>query len=292
VLIVDEAHRIRAKSQPRVARELRPNISQVEELISAAKVTVFFIDENQIISPLEIGEARVFKEAAEKMNAKFTEFQLVSQFRCGGSATYLEWLDDMLGIAPQDQQLKLAVPSGFDFKMVSTPVELLAEVHRRNAQVPNSSRLIAGWCWPWNDPNHDGSLVDDIVIDNFRFPWELKNGKKAAPGIPEARVWAIESAGVEQAGTVYSMQGFEANHVGVIIGSDLVNRNGTWVAQPKRNYSNDLRRKQPTDAIRYIKRIYRTLLSRGMQSCSVFCVDDETRGYIESRLLKCDDHRP
>src|SRR5262249_34175485 len=70
VLIVDEAHRIRAKSQPRVARELRPNISQVEELISAAKVTVFFIDENQIISPLEIGEARVFKEAAEKMNAK------------------------------------------------------------------------------------------------------------------------------------------------------------------------------------------------------------------------------
>jgi uncharacterized protein len=288
VLIVDEAHRIRARSQPRVASELRPTISQVEELIKAAKVTVFFVDENQIISPLEVGEARVFEEAAKKMNASFKEFQLVSQFRCGGSATYLEWLDDMLGIAPQDRQLKLAVPSGFDFKLLNTPDELVEEVRRRNAQSANCSRLIAGWCWPWSDPNTDGSLVNDIAIGNFRFPWELKNRKRAAPGIPEARVWAIEPAGAEQAGTVYSMQGFEAGHVGVIIGPDLVNRNGAWVAQPKHNYSNDLRRKKPEEAIRYIKRIYRTLLSRGMQSCSVYCVDDETRSFIESRLLNTD----
>src|SRR5262249_49233883 len=61
VLIVDEAHRIRAKSEPPVLRALRPTISQVEELIRAAKVVVFFVDENQIISPREIGEPRVFE---------------------------------------------------------------------------------------------------------------------------------------------------------------------------------------------------------------------------------------
>jgi DUF2075 family protein len=85
------------------------------------------------------------------------------------------------------------------------------------------------------------------------------------------------------------MQGFEAGHIGVIIGPDLVNRNGKWIAQPKHNYSNDLRRKKPAEAIRYIKRIYRTLLSRGMQSCSVYCVDDETRSFIEARLIKTDE---
>jgi DUF2075 family protein len=80
-------------------------------------------------------------------------------------------------------------------------------------------------------------------------------------------------SGVEQAGTVYSVQGFETQHVGVILGPDLVVRNGRWSAQPDMNYSNSLRRKPPDVALPYLKRIYRTLLSRPMESCSVFCMD-------------------
>ena len=68
------------------------------------------------------------------------------------------------------------------------------------------------------------------MIGDFRFPWESKINKKPPPGIPEAKYWALDPAGVNQAGTVYSVQGFETQHVGVIIGPDLLRREGTWVA--------------------------------------------------------------
>lgn len=285
VLVIDEGHRVRAKSQPKVAGHLRPKISQVDELIRAARVTVFFVDENQIISPEEVGEPRVIRDAAHRLGARYEEFQLVGQFRCDGSAAYVDWLDDVLGLGDEHQGLKLVTPAGFDLKIVGSPEELLDEVRVRNAHKPNSARLLAGWCWPWSDPLPD-RLVDDIVIGDFRFPWEAKNGKRPPPGIPEAKHWAIDAAGVSQAGTVYSVQGFETEHVGVIIGPDLIVRGGKWVAQPEKNFSNGLRRKKPEVALPYLKRIYRTLLSRPMKSCSVYCADVETRAHLESQIVR------
>jgi hypothetical protein len=283
VLIVDEAHRMRTRSTPRVPTAQRPQIGQIEELIRTARVTVFFADENQIISPSEIGEPTAISSAAASVGARFDEHRLRSQSRCNGSDAYLEWLDDLFDL-PSSQGMKLIVPTGFNFKVVDSPHELLSEVRKKNAGSPNSARLVAGWCWPWSNPNPDGTLVEDIEIDDFRFPWEAKNGSKPAPGIPEAKWWAVDPAGVNQAGTVYSVQGFEAPHVGVIIGRDLVIEGGRWAAFPSRNYSNSLRRQPPDLALPYLKRIYRTLLSRAMDSCSVYCVDEETREHIRSRI--------
>jgi uncharacterized protein len=284
-LIVDEAHRIREKSQPKVAGHLRPKIGQVEELIRAARTTVFFVDENQIISPAEVGEPELIRQTAERLGCRYLEFELTGQFRCNGSASYIEWLDDVLGLSPTPANLRLVAPTAFDFKLVDSPHALLDEVRQKNATKPNSARLLAGWCWKWSDPL-PGGLVDDIQIGDFRFPWESKNGKRPPSGVPEAKHWAIDPAGVGQAGCVYSMQGFEMDHVGVIIGPDLVVRDGRWVADPRKNFSNGLRAKPPELAMPYLKRIYRTLLSRAMQSCTVYSVDAETRAYIASRVIR------
>jgi uncharacterized protein len=230
-----------------------------------------------------VGEPVVIRETAQRLGADYREFTLTSQFRCNGSDAYLPWLDDVLGLSVTHAGIELVTPSGFDFKLVNSPHDLWEEIQKTNIQSPNSARLLAGWCWPWSDPRPDG-LVDDIIIGDFHFPWEAKNGKKPPPGIPEAKYWAIDPAGVNQAGTVYSVQGFETSHVGVIIGPDLVNRNGEWIAQPRFNFSNHLRRQAPSVALPYLKRIYRTLLSRCMRSCSVYCTDDETRYYLETHL--------
>jgi DUF2075 family protein len=284
VLVVDEAHRVRAKSEPKVPKAERPTISQVEELMRAARVTVFFMDPNQIISPTEVGEPGVIRETARRLNATFHEFTLTGQFRCNGSDAYLTWLDDVLGLNEIRQGLKLAVPSGFDLRIVDSPGTLLDEVREKNRRSADFARLLAGWCWPWSDPLPNG-LVDDIQIGDFRFPWEAKNGKRPPPGIPEAKHWAIDPAGVNQAGTVYSVQGFEMGHVGVIMGPDLVIRRGAWTAHPERNYSNSLRRKPSEVALPYLKRIYRTLLSRGMESCTVHSTDSETRDFLKAQLI-------
>jgi uncharacterized protein len=284
VLVVDEAHRIRTKSEPRVPSALRPKGHQVDELIRASRLTVFMLDENQIISPKEVGEPALVEAAAARQGATFRAFHLKGQFRCNGSSSYLDWLDDVLALTPECLGLKLVTPVGFDLKIVDSPHALLQEVRDINRGKPNTARILAGWCWPWSDPLPN-RLVEDIQIGDFRFPWEAKSGKRPPPGIPEAKHWAIDPCGVNQAGTVYSVQGFETDHVGVIIGPDLVVREKVWIAQPSKNYSNDLRRQSPLAALPYLKRIYRTLLSRPMRSCSIYCIDPETRSYLEGQLI-------
>ena len=87
----------------------------------------------------------------------------------------------MLGLGDHNEGLKLITPTGFDLKLVGSPRELLDEVRERNARKANSARILAGWCWRWSDPLSD-RLVEDIVIGDFRFPWEAKNGKRLAAG--------------------------------------------------------------------------------------------------------------
>jgi len=143
--------------------------------------------------------------------------------------------------------------------------------------------MMAGWCWPWSDPV-DGKLVQDVQIGDFKMPWELKNNRRAGD-LPEAKYWAVSPSGEAQIGTVYSVQGFEMKHIFVIFGDDLVWRaESGWVAQPRKNYSRDLSGQSPSIALPYLKRIYRTLLMRGMESCTLYFVDPETRAHFEHFL--------
>ena len=99
VLICDESHRIRETSNTfRTRREHRSKIPQIEELIKVAKVSVFFIDDHQIVKPGEIGSVSYIKYFAEKMNCNIYEYELETQFRCNGSDSFVNWIDSTLGI--------------------------------------------------------------------------------------------------------------------------------------------------------------------------------------------------
>ncbi len=280
VMIVDEAHRIRGKSVPKVVAARRPTISQLEELVRASKVLVLFMDTNQIIEPDESGDPEQVATLATRLGARFSRHSLRAQFRCDGSDEYLRWVDNIFNLNTIEYSYPLKIPEAFDFDVVDSPHEVLAWVRGKNSKEPNSARLTAGWCWPWSDPRADGTLVDDIVIGDFSFPWELKNGKKSKLGIPEAKYWAVDPAGAEQAGTVYSVQGFEFRHVGILMGADLVNRGGQWVAGPRANYRKTIRAKSPEVASVYLRRIYRALFTRPLRSVRVYSVDEETREFL------------
>lgn len=283
VMIVDEAHRIRTKSVPKVVAARRPKISQIEELVRAAKVTVLFMDPNQIIEPDERGDPEQVAALASRLGIRLMRHRLRAQFRCDGSDEYLNWADALFELTDPSERRPLRVPTTFDFGVMDSPHDVLAWVRARNLAEPNSARLTAGWCWPWSDPLPDRSLVDDIKIGDFSFPWELKNGKRGKPGIPEAKHWAVDPKGADQAGTVYSVQGFEFRHVGVLMGPDLVNRDGKWIANPRANYRGTLRAKPPEVASIFLRRIYRTLFTRPLRSIRVFSVDAETRAFLRSQ---------
>ncbi len=268
-LICDEAHRIRSKTTGRfIRRNARSDLPQIDELLRVAKLCIFFIDENQIVRPAEIGSVPMIKEAAGRFGVvpeDIAEFELKTQFRCSGSDAYLQWLDKVLGISDSDEY---RFDARMEFRIFSTPTELMSEIRKRNSEKKNSARIVAGFCWPWSERNPDGSLVNDVQIGEFAMPWE----NKAA-----FWKWATDDSGMEQVGTVYTAQGFEFDYIGVIFGNDLVydSQSLKWKSVPQNSYDTQVKRKNP-ELTRHLQNVYRVLMSRAHRGVYVHFIDEQT----------------
>lgn len=274
VLVVDEAHRLNAKSG------LYGNLgeNQIKELIGASKCTVFFIDEAQRVTLGDIGSKAAIRSYAEAKGALVEEYSLASQFRCSGSDGYLAWLDNALEIRPTaNGRLN---PSDYDFRIFDCPQALHDAIDALNSG--NKARVVAGYCWPWRSKKD--SSADDIVIGEYRRQWNLSQ---------DGSLWIIADGSVDQVGCIHTCQGLEVDYIGVIIGPDFVVRNGRVVTAPDERDRHDksikgykkLSKSDPelaqreTEAI--IKNTYRTLMTRGMKGCYIHCTDPETAAYFQ-----------
>ncbi|MFE5585391.1 DNA/RNA helicase domain-containing protein [Kitasatospora sp. NPDC056531] len=277
VLICDEAHRIRETSANRYTRAAqRTGKPQIEELIDAARVPVFLLDEHQVVRPGEMGTVAQIRAAAALKGLDCQLVELDSQFRCGGSDAYLHWVVRLLG-------LEAGGPVGWEsdgkvaLKVVDSPEELEAFLDARRAE-GYGARMSAGYCWKWTTKVAPGDpLPLDVRIGDWARPWNVY-GDRSIAGAPPAALWATDPAGFGQVGCVYTAQGFEYDWSGVILGPDLVWRTDRWITD--RTASKDpVFRKSTTDADidRLIRNTYKVLLTRGMIGTVLYSTDPETR---------------
>jgi DUF2075 family protein len=286
-LIVDEAHRLNEKSG--MFQNLGEN--QVKEIIEAAKFSIFFIDEDQRVTLKDIGTKEEIKKWARSYNAQVHTLELSSQFRCNGSDGYLAWLDHALNIR------ETANPSlddnDYDFKVIDTPNELRDIIFEKNKE-KNKARLVAGYCWNWASKTNSTAM--DIIINaqseaisppqtDFQMQWNLGS---------YGNLWIIDPNSVKEVGCIHTCQGLELDYIGVIIGDDLVVRNGQILTDPTARAKTDTSLKgyksqllinreetlKKVDLI--IKNTYRTLMTRGMKGCYIYCTDKETQEYFRS----------
>ena len=287
VLICDEAHRIRQYSYSRfTAREDRTNIPQIQELINAAKVSVFFIDDDQIVRPNEIGSAALIKEYAENKNYVVKEYELEAQFRCNGSVGFTNWINNTLAIK-RTANVIWEEKEEFDFKILDTAEELQHAIQNK-VKEGFTARMTAGFCWNWSNPTPDGALVRDVSIGNFSMPWNAKpDANYLVSDIPKANLWAYDTKGINQVGCIYTAQGFEFDYVGVIFGKDIVYDPtiASWKGQKEFNFDSVVKR-SGDKFLDLVKRTYRVLLTRGMKGCYVYFMDENTKNFFKSRIEK------
>lgn len=283
VLIVDEAHRLNEKSG--LFHNLGEN--QIKEIIFASQFSIFFIDENQRVTLRDIGSIGLIKKFAYELGANITEMELSSQFRCDGSDGYIAWIDDVLQIRETANINDMGLD--YDFRVYSDPNEMLNEYIKLNEE-NNKCRVVAGYCWDWLKDKRDDPDHCDIVIPeyNFKMSWNLGN----------TDTWAIDSDSVYQAGCIHTCQGLEFEYVGVIIGDDLVYRNGKVITDHTKRAKTDqslrgikkLMKEAPEyaqkTADQIIRNTYRTLLTRGQKGCFVYCTDKNLENYFRERLLR------
>lgn len=285
VLISDEAHRIRESSDSRFTpRSKRSEKAQIEELLDAAGVSVFFIDDDQIVRPNEIGSSTYIKDYAERNGCNIFEYELEAQFRCNGSDAFINWINNTLGIK-RTANVIWDQHEEFDFQIFDSPAELEGAIRKR-VKEGHTGRMTAGFCWPWSKPDENGFLVSDVDIRGYQKPWNAKpDASRLAAGIPKASLWAHDSTGIDQIGCVYTAQGFEFDYVGVIWGPDLFYDfdKQEWAGDQSASYDYVVKR-SGEKFIDLVKNTYRVLLSRGMKGCYVYFMDKDTERFFKTRI--------
>jgi DUF2075 family protein len=278
VLICDEAHRIRATSSNRYTpARLRTGRPQVDELIAAARVPVFLLDEHQVVRPGEIGTIGDIRSAAERAGVEVRLVDLDGQFRCGGSRLYEEWVLRLLGLEPGGP-VPWTGDDTFSLGVAEAPSLMEMRLHQMLDR-GYGARIAAGYCWPWSDAKTGRPLRLDVQIGDWHKPWNNKKetSHEGAPGTP---FWASDAAGFGQVGCVYTAQGFEYDYAGVIIGPDLVWRDDRWVAQADRSHDSQVKRAPTEDFDRAVRNTYKVLLTRGMRGALIYSTDAETQAML------------
>ncbi len=279
-LIVDEAHRLNEKSG--MFQNLGEN--QIKELIGSARLSVFFIDEDQRVTFKDIGEKKEIRKWAAECGANVQELALQSQFRCNGSDGYLAWVDHVLQIRETANSTLEGVD--YEFRVCESPQELRELVLQRN-KFNNKARMVAGYCWDWVSKGKPG-LMDIIIPEhNFSARWNLAD---------DGSLWILKPESVSEVGCIHTCQGLELDYIGVILGPDLVMKNGVLQAKAEKRAKTDasikgyktMLREEPEKALKkaaeIIKNTYRTLMTRGQKGCFVYSVDPETNQYLKSKI--------
>lgn len=275
ILIVDESHRLQRRqnimgygSYDEVNRKLglSKNATQLDWIMKSAKHRIFFYDEQQSIKPSDV-RASDFKRIQKK------EYYLYTQMRVGAGTEYINFIEDIF-----DLKLPKRISfDNYDFKLFDSIHEMVGEIKAKDRK-HKLSRIVAGYAWPWHTkPNSKSKQVYDIEINGLKLIWNST-----------AQDWVNSPNAINEVGCIHTVQGYDLNYVGVIIGPEFyydVEKKKFCVDKEKyfdingRNGISD-----PNELERYIINIYKTLLTRGINGTYIYIVDDNLRNYFKKIL--------
>ena len=299
--IYDEAHRL---YDFKGGTGLSRSDHLFEKTIKACLVSVFFIDENQTVTCDDYVTIERIREMAHKCHSRVIEgpdLELTSQFRCLGGDTYISFIKSLLGY--NNDGFKFSKKKNkYEFKVFDSPLEMFNEIKKKdeeeqlhkcniNGKLLNDhsysgkSRLVAGYTHKWVSKNEgrDGDNYDFVYDDGFKAKWNLR------AGVSNNYSWLNDSTSINEIGCIHTCQGLDLSYCGVIIGKDLIYRNGEILIDTETHPTTDkaFNRNTSRDLVRkIIRNTYYVLLTRGIKGTFVYCEDKELNEYIKSMIVE------
>jgi DUF2075 family protein len=292
LLIVDEAHRLKLRSNmPSAAqnidfKEINERLfgsdpdekTQLDWVISQSEKQILLIDAEQSVMPSDVTESTINSLQIEARNAH-SYFKLLSQLRVQGGEKYIKFVSQLLkdGSAQVDADF-----SEYDFRLFDSFSEMTDELKRRESE-KGLARLVAGYAWKWATKGVTDPNVFDIDIEGIKLAWNRT-----------AIDWINSPTSINEVGSIHTVQGYDLNYCGVIIGRDLYFDESTnSIKFDRKNYfdmkgmekNKRLGRNYSDDDIEtYVKQIYRVLLTRGIYGTYVYVCDPNLRAHLKSVL--------
>lgn len=280
LLFIDESHRLRKRvnltnyaSFDNTARALGLDpltTNELEWTILRSKKRLYFYDPKQSIKPTDVN-AEGFIALKNSKNSK--TIQLFSQFRSNGGNGYVQFVDDLLDMKFNDDNLKY-FNTNYDVRLFDRFKDFVSELKLKNEQ-HQLCRFVAGYGWKWVSKNNKTKF--DIVIEELKFQWNLDNIE-----------FILKDNNAEQIGCIHTTQGYDLNYVGLIFGPEIIlNPKTNEIEVIRENYHDANGQNTVTDINvlkNYILNIYKTLMLRGILGCYIYVCDDNLRNYFKKHI--------
>lgn len=287
LLIVDEAHRLNQRANQTSAQKNREfheinvklfgvddrSTTQLDWISEMSHQQLLLIDRRQRVRPADL-DVSTLAGLANDAEARGRRHVLTSQLRVQ-SGDYVEYVRDILGPRPPSQRIDF---DDYDVRLFDDVGEMLEEVRARNAE-EGLARVVAGYAWPWNSKK-DRTRVD-IVFDNIELRWN-------------SRVvdWVDSPRSVEEVGSIHTIQGYDLNYAGVIVGRDLrydevageLRFDRAHYFDKKGLQNNPGQKLTEQELLDFVLNIYAVLLTRGIRGTYLYVVDDALRSYLRRYL--------
>ena len=274
ILVVDEAHRLRQRinlsnygSYDKVNRTLGldKSATQLDWIFECSKYQICFYDADQSVQPADI--------TPEQLQAKIFSKQYVisDQMRVQGGQDYIDYISQILG----NQKPAKRTFDNYDVK-VFDDIRLFVKAIKEKDAEEGLARIVAGFAWDWQT-NKDSSLTWDIEIDGLRLKWNSTNNH-----------WVNSEDAIDEVGCIHTIQGYDLNYAGVIIGPDLkYDSIAKRLAVDKDSYKDRNGKRSLNHASElefYIKNVYKTLLTRGVKGTYIYVCDSNLRDYLRTYI--------
>ena len=291
VIVVDEAHRLTQRGAQshgtltgrygEITRRLFGedddySINQLDWIRKRAQHTILLLDTAQSVRPIDI-EPEVFERVITETRDQKRLYPLDTQMRVKGGKEYLEFAREVISDDPPTQMPDLG---DYEFELFDDLGAMHDRIRERDAEY-GLARLVAGYAWKWRSKNKSGE--HDIELDGVALDWNVSDVD-----------WIASKTSLEEVGSIHTVQGYDLNYAGVIVGGDLrIDPNTGKLVADRENYfdtkgkSNNSMRGQATsdeDLLRYITNVYRVLLTRGMRGTYLYITDTKLRARLRAML--------
>lgn len=285
LLIVDEAHRLQQLSATIASliikfKKINADLfdgdeqggHQLDWIKRRSKHQIFLLDAEQSVRPGSDLPQRVVRELEQHAGSQGRLYPLISQMRVKAGEDYVGYVRSMLSPLRPTQRTF----SDYDLRMFDDLSEMRRAILSKDNEL-GLSRLIAGYAWKWHSKN-DATLFD-IEIDGERLQWNRT-----------AKDWVNSKGSINEVGSIHTIQGYDLNYAGVIIGPDLRYDSSAGKIFFARDSYFDIKGKQNNamlgitysdeDLLTYVTNIYRVLLTRGIRGTYVYVCDPALREYL------------
>ena len=285
LLIVDEAHRLQQRNnQPAAQRNIQfreinkqlfglddTRFTQLDWVYARSKTQIFLLDRAQSVKPADLNASTV-SELVAKAKSGSAFFTLTSQMRVEGGEDYIEYISSIMSDSYAGAKKQFG---SYDVKLFSSFAAMNNAIRNKNTEV-GLSRLVSGFAWPWL--TRKGAAFD-IEIDGVHLAWNRRNYD-----------WINSETSIDEVGSIHTVQGYDLNFTGVIIGNDLgfdtltnkivFRRENYFDVKGKENNKVLGKKYTDEDLQVFVTSIYRVLLTRGVKGTYIYVVDKNLRKHL------------